>query len=352
MVCSFYHPHYLRVNRVMWGHVKLHRLKGRLIFDSRSRKNPTRFQYVGDKNHSCSLKIDPVMQNDAGIYIITFNNYKIHTWGGNIAPTLKVVDLEVLVTKTNRHETMKEGNSVTLTCINKCDSSGLTSAFAWFKNGEAINEGPVLYFNSISSTNSGNYTCSLKTQARVTSRVLNINVEYGPKNTSVFVSSVTDVGNNITLVCSSQSNPPVENYTWFKVDDENIVEVGHEPVFLPGDGDQYLCSVSNKHGSQNSSVVTLKNKGYWATFSRDVVGASAAIAVILIVTTVIAVSRVNKNRKWARQTDSEKDAKKTDYINWVVCDRDPSHQKTQCEGETAELTYATIYFTNESRPNM
>ncbi|KAK2893808.1 hypothetical protein Q8A73_016292 [Channa argus] len=221
MVCSFYHPHYLRVNRVMWGHVKLHRLKGRLIFDSRSRKNPTRFQYVD-----------------------------------------------------------------------------------------------------------------------------------GPKNTSVFVSSVTDVGNNITLVCSSQSNPPVENYTWFKVDDENIVEVGHEPVFLPGDGDQYLCSVSNKHGSQNSSVVTLKNKGYWATFSRDVVGASAAIAVILIVTTVIAVSRVNKNRKWARQTDSEKDAKKTDYINWVVCDRDPSHQKTQCEGETAELTYATIYFTNESRPNM
>ncbi|KAK2833425.1 hypothetical protein Q5P01_017314 [Channa striata] len=352
VLCSFYHPDDQRVNRVVWDHVRPRHLKGRLIFDSRLRKATERFQYVGNKHHSCSLKIHQVMQNDAGRYILTFNSYKRDAWRGKVGPTLKVVDLEVLVTKTNRHETVKEGDSVNLTCINRCDSRGLSSALTWFKNGEAVNEGAVLYFSNISSTDSGNYTCSLRTQAGVTSRIININVEYGPKNTSVSVSPSTDAGSNITLVCSSHSNPPVENYTWFEVDDEDIVEVGHEPVFLPGDGDQYLCSVSNRHGSQNSTVVALKNKGHRATFSRDVVAAVVAVAVILIVTTAIAVSRLNKQRNWAPQTDSEKEAKKTDHVNWVVFQKDESHKKTQCEGEIAELNYATLNFKMERESNM
>lgn len=41
----------------MWGFVKPHHRKGRLISDSSSRKLTTRFQYVGDRRHSCSLKI-------------------------------------------------------------------------------------------------------------------------------------------------------------------------------------------------------------------------------------------------------------------------------------------------------
>ncbi len=84
----------------------------------------------------------------------------------------------------------------------------------------------------------------------------------GPKNTSVSVrpSTEVDAGSNITLICSSHANPPVENYTWFKIGDD-IMYVGHQPVFLSGDGGQYFCSATNKHGSQNSSVVTLKIKG-------------------------------------------------------------------------------------------
>lgn len=64
------------------------------------------------------------------------------------------------------------------------------------------------------------------------------------------------IGSNITLICSSRANPPVENYTWFKMGADDVVDVGHQPVFLPSASGQYLCSVSNKHGSQNSSVVT------------------------------------------------------------------------------------------------
>lgn len=72
---------------------------------------------------------------------------------------------------------MKEGDSVNLTCINRCDARDLSSAFTWFKSGAPVYEGSGLYLSNISSENSGNYTCSLKTQAATASGVMNINVE-------------------------------------------------------------------------------------------------------------------------------------------------------------------------------
>lgn len=72
---------------------------------------------------------------------------------------------------------MKEGDSVNLTCISGCDGGHLTSSFTWFKNGKPVNEGPVLHLISTSSTDSGNYTCSLSTHTGTMSGVLNIDVE-------------------------------------------------------------------------------------------------------------------------------------------------------------------------------
>uniref|UniRef100_A0A7N8YKY5 Ig-like domain-containing protein n=1 Tax=Mastacembelus armatus TaxID=205130 RepID=A0A7N8YKY5_9TELE len=119
---------------------------------------------------------------------------------------------------------MKEGDSVNLTCINRCDGDGLSSAFLWFKNEEP--------------------------------------------NTSVSVrpSAEVDAGSNITLICTSKANPPVETYTWFKMNDHNIINIGKEAELhfrkiLHHDGGQYFCMASNKHGSQKSSLVTLKIKG-------------------------------------------------------------------------------------------
>lgn len=84
------------------------------------------------------------------------------------------------MTKLSGSRSLKEGDSVNLTCINGCDGGHLSSVFTWFKNGDPIHEGPegpVLYLSNISSTNSGNYTCSLKAQRERISEVINIDVE-------------------------------------------------------------------------------------------------------------------------------------------------------------------------------
>ncbi|XP_051797204.1 B-cell receptor CD22-like [Acanthochromis polyacanthus] len=232
-----------------------------------------------------------------------------------------------------------------MTCVNSCDGGNISSVFTWFKDGESINEGPVLYLTNISSTNSGNYMCSLKVHRGATSRVIHIDVEGGPKNTSVFIrpSVEGDDSSNLILTCSSHANPPVENYTWFKIVGDDVLDVGHQPVLFPGDGGCYFCCATNKHGSQNSSAVILNIKPYWATLPRAIL-VIAAVAVLLIATTVIAARRCSKKRMRTPKGDCEEDIKNTDYVNWLECDQ--SQDTDHCERVPAEIIYTTVYYHN------
>ncbi|KAA8582598.1 hypothetical protein FQN60_003829 [Etheostoma spectabile] len=322
--CSFYYPDNLRVKNVMWGQVKSHPFRTLFISDKNLKKVTTRFQYIGDKHHNCSLKIHQVEHNDTGKHVFRFKtNDKSGKWTGKDGSTLKVVDLSISVTKPNGNRTAKEGDSVNLTCRNGCDGGNLLSTFTWFKNGEPITEGPTLYLSNMSSTNSGNYTCSLKRHTAASSGVIHIDVEYSPKNTSVSVrpSMEADAGSNITLTCSSRANPPVENYTWVKIDDGDIMDVGKGPVFIPA---------------------------YWATCSRDVL-IIATVAAVLIGITVTAVRRLHKKKTWVPET--EEDMQNTDYVNWLPCDSQ-SQVGDQYEEAATEVVYATVHFTSKRQSNM
>ncbi|XP_030262345.1 B-cell receptor CD22-like [Sparus aurata] len=259
------------------------------------------------------------------------------------------------MTRPLENRATKEGDSVNLTCINGCDGDHLSSAFTWFKNGKPTNEGPVLYLSNMSSTDSGNYSCSLKTHTGTASRVINIHVEYGPKNTSVSVrpSMEVEAGTNITLICSSHANPPVEDYTWFKINESHVLDVGHQPVLFSADGGQYFCSATNKHESQNSSVVTIKIKDGRALFNRAVLIILLTVAVLLTVITVGAVTRLKKTRPRAQETNCEEDIEFQDavYVNWPVADKNQSEGRSCCEGATTELVYATVSFHFKQKQN-
>uniref|UniRef100_A0A8D3B4C6 Ig-like domain-containing protein n=1 Tax=Scophthalmus maximus TaxID=52904 RepID=A0A8D3B4C6_SCOMX len=245
--CSFQYPPAKKIKFVMWDHENYDML-GPFVYDSRSADTSSKYQYIGDKHHNCSLRVNQVEHKDAGTYRFRFeSNSRAGKWTGQGGSILKIVD------------TVKEGDSVTLSC-SWCDGGVPSSAFVWLKNGEPFSEGPSLSFKDISFANSGNYTCSLK--------LINSSfISDGPKNTSVSVRPSTEVhaGSSITLSCSSHANPP-EIYTWFRKYDELTVRVGnkselHLKQVSPAADGEYLCSATNRHGGQNSSVVTLKVKG-------------------------------------------------------------------------------------------
>uniref|UniRef100_A0A8D3BVI0 Ig-like domain-containing protein n=1 Tax=Scophthalmus maximus TaxID=52904 RepID=A0A8D3BVI0_SCOMX len=267
--CSFQYPPAKKIKFVMWDHENYDML-GPFVYDSRSADTSSKYQYIGDKHHNCSLRVNQVEHKDAGTYRFRFeSNSRAGKWTGQGGSILKIVDAIAVVKRTNG-DTVKEGDSVTLSC-SWCDGGVPSSAFVWLKNGEPFSEGPSLSFKDISFANSGNYTLLilLNTNKTNMSSQVNVNVplSYGPKNTSVSVRPSTEVhaGSSITLSCSSHANPP-EIYTWFRKYDELTVRVGnkselHLKQVSPAADGEYLCSATNRHGGQNSSVVTLKVKG-------------------------------------------------------------------------------------------
>lgn len=82
----------------------------------------------------------------------------------------------------------------------------------------------------------------------------------GPKGTSAGPPVEVDGGQSVSLVCSSRANPPVGSYVWFRIQD-GVRVVGNRSVLVTGEDGEYFCGATNKHGSQNSSVVAVTIKG-------------------------------------------------------------------------------------------
>ncbi|KAL6481957.1 hypothetical protein MHYP_G00100370 [Metynnis hypsauchen] len=109
-----------------------------------------------------------------------------------------------------------EGSSVTLTC----SSDGNPPVeYNWIKGTSLVAKGETYTMKKISSVDSGDYKCrSSNEHGEKLSEALTLNVLYPPKSVSVSISPSGEiaVGSSVNLTCSSDANPPVQNYTWFK----------------------------------------------------------------------------------------------------------------------------------------
>ncbi|KAJ8339683.1 hypothetical protein SKAU_G00343160 [Synaphobranchus kaupii] len=90
-----------------------------------------------------------------------------------------------------------------------------------------------------------------------------LNVLYSPKNTSALVSpsELVTAGTTVNLTCSSDGNPQVAHYSWFRVRGGQVNAVGWERTLTlnltEGHVGLYHCQAQNEHGRQNSTAVQL-----------------------------------------------------------------------------------------------
>ncbi|XP_041665174.1 myelin-associated glycoprotein isoform X2 [Cheilinus undulatus] len=91
-----------------------------------------------------------------------------------------------------------------------------------------------------------------------------ISVLYAPRSTGVTLSTSGPVaeGTSVALTCSSESNPPVSLYTWYRADSGQPIKRAKGQTLIlrvrHNDSGLYLCEAQNVRGSHRSTPVSLQ----------------------------------------------------------------------------------------------
>ncbi|KAF4118157.1 B-cell receptor CD22-like [Onychostoma macrolepis] len=157
----------------------------------------------------------------------------------------------------NRSGEIVEGDSVTLSCSS---DSNPPAEIIWFKGGTTVGFGRIYSISNVSSDHSGEYKCkSINEHGEKYSIAVTLNIMYPPRSLSVSISPCCEIveGDPVTLICSSDSNPPAE-ISWFKegtfVGSGRIYSISKISSDHSG---EYKCKSRNKHGEKDSDAVTL-----------------------------------------------------------------------------------------------
>uniref|UniRef100_A0A4W5KRE4 Ig-like domain-containing protein n=1 Tax=Hucho hucho TaxID=62062 RepID=A0A4W5KRE4_9TELE len=159
--------------------------------------------------------------------------------------------------------TVTEGQKVTLTCITTCTlTDNPNPTYIWYKNGHVTTQSNSLFLNPVSSEDAGRYSCAVEGHENLPSPEETLTVRYGPKNTSVSVSPSGEIveGSSVTLTCSSDANPPVDKYTWYKKNVTSPKASGQSYSITnisSEDRGEYYCEAQNGRGSMNSTALMI-----------------------------------------------------------------------------------------------
>ncbi|XP_064866713.1 B-cell receptor CD22-like isoform X2 [Oncorhynchus nerka] len=331
--CTFHYPEKLdnknlTVEKVMWSQGRKQFFDGPFITESNNRTHTsTKFEYVGNKVHNCSLQIHQVEQRDSGEYAFRFETNN-GNWTGKNATNVNV-------------------------------------SVMWFKNRKPLQEeSSTLYLRDISFQDSGNYSCSPKHYNRPLSEVIRVNVEYGPRNTSVSVWPSSEVleGSDVTLTCSSNANPTL-NYTWYKIDGDSCLEMVYQAelqfnVTLTGNSGKYFCVVSNKHGRQNSTILSLKVKDHakgMVAVTLTILIAVLAVVPMIVIVPMVAWHLVAHRKKTTAPKPHTEENRQTTEVHVTSLTSDCSLTEEWREEEPSQqedVSYTTVHINTKQRANI
>ncbi|XP_064815420.1 B-cell receptor CD22-like [Oncorhynchus masou masou] len=258
-----------------------------LILDPVSSYNSLILDPVSSYN---SLILDPVSSEDAGNYSCAVEGLE-RILSPEETLTVRYGPKNTSVSVSPSCE-LVEGSSVTLTCSS--DANPPVQSYTWYKkNGghyqfSNVNTGPQHIFNLIKSSDSGEYYCEAWNGMKTgRSGSININVKYAPQNTSVSVSPSGEIveGSSVTLTCSSDANPPVDKYTWYKKNVTSPKASGQSYIItniISEDRGEYYCEAQNGRGSMNSTALMIIVAGKQTSVLTAAVGITVVVLVLIL----------------------------------------------------------------------
>ncbi|GAA6098044.1 sialoadhesin-like isoform X4 [Tachysurus ichikawai] len=210
-----------------------------------------RVQYTQSSQNDCSLRITNLRERDAQTYRFRFHTDPTGKYTGEPGVSLSVTDLKVTVSDSG-------SGQIDLSCITTCTLSN-NPTYIWYKNGQRVSECKSASCSVAAVGGAVSYSCAVEGHDSLLSPPV-----YSPKNTTAVVLSSGDTveGDSVTLSCSSDANPPVLTYSWFKqgsaadtllITGQNysISEISSQHRGL------YYCTAHNQLGHHNSTPTHL-----------------------------------------------------------------------------------------------
>nr|XP_055046293.1 Schwann cell myelin protein-like [Misgurnus anguillicaudatus] len=262
-----------------------------IVFNSTDSKLSFKGEITGKlKDKDCTTIFYNVTSNHKGKFNFKFEgngplkyiyNQKSVSINVIVFPPKPTVQMFMDQMEVEVHEEVLEGSSMCLRCSAKTLCSSSPPTLTWSSTDRLhLNENSRLQLDQQNQTeiiSDLNFTathlqhgvtfiCTItyQIQQRITTAQNNITlrVQYAPKNTSVSVFPSNSVleGSSVTLICSSDGNPAVFNYTWYRENGGQLEELqtGYNLTFNVTDRThtgRYYCQTKNQHGTHNTSVL-------------------------------------------------------------------------------------------------
>ncbi|XP_051561509.1 B-cell receptor CD22-like [Myxocyprinus asiaticus] len=282
-------------------------------------------QSLTERNNK--LLLQSVRREDAGRYSCTVHGHNLTS--PHVYLNVRYPPEDPVISISPSGEII-EGDSVTLTCSS---DSNPPADISWFKEKTFLTHGQIYSITSIRSDHSGEYKCKSRNEAgEKYSDTVTLNVMYAPKTVSVSMSGSGEIvlGDSVTLTCSSDSNPPVLNYTWFKENESSAVGSGQSYSALQSGF--FYCVAQNQHGSQRSAAVsvTVHHRSGWHVVLGITVGCGGLLIIIIII--IIILFKMKKHAG----VKNENLSVNQDHIYSDVIERVSVHDAPLSESETAD----------------
>ncbi|KAK9981792.1 hypothetical protein ABG768_001316 [Culter alburnus] len=342
MNCTYTYPTGHQIKKVFWtkGTVK----KGEERTDlSEDPEYSQRLQYLGDKQKNCTMRLNHVTLNDSQKYYFRFITNKDKATG-TTGVTLTVTDLQV-----ESPERVTEGDSVRLTCKSNCTLTD-RATFIWYRNSQPLTErrdrNNELLLQSVRREDAGRYSCAVHGHNHISPAVY-LNVTYPPQYTFAGVSPCCEIvaGDLVTLICSSDSNPPAE-ISWFKggtfVGSGGIYSISK---ISSDDSGEYKCRSINEHGEKYSDAVTLKITSVGCLVILYISIGLVCGAVVITTMVLIWGSRIKKRNDTLK---SQMNQSKHNENRRKACDDELSHHEYEMVSVLTELFTLNIMFIDQA----
>ncbi|CDQ78785.1 unnamed protein product [Oncorhynchus mykiss] len=245
---------------------------------------------------------------------------------------------------------------MTLTCSS--DANPPVDKYTWWykKNGgdyQSIFSGPQHVFNQIQSSDTGEYDCESQNEMGTDrSRTINMDVKYGPKNTSVSVSPSGEIveGSSVTLTCSSDANPPVDKYTWYFQNETFLNGCGQMyniSNFKSKDSGHYHCEAWNRRGSRNSTALMIILPGKQTSVLTAAVGIIVVVLVLILCLSGLMWFRKKASRSPSDTRDTADDGQGDSspvYDNVSSVAMTSTAAQTGATDDQDDVHYASVHF--------